>query len=50
MQTKLYINGRWQDGISTVENRNPSDLTDVIGHFAQASTEQLNDALDAARV
>ena len=49
MQTKLYINGRWQDGISTVENRNPSDLTDVIGHFAQASTEQLNDALDAAR-
>jgi aldehyde dehydrogenase (NAD+) len=49
MNTQLYINGRWQAGVSEIENRNPSDLTDVIGHFAQASGVQLQEALDAAR-
>ena len=45
----LYIAGRWQSGISTIENRNPSDLSDLIGHYDQASAEQLDQALDAAR-
>lgn len=45
----LHIAGRWQSGISTVENRNPSDLSDLIGHYDQASAEQLDQALDAAR-
>lgn len=45
----IYIAGRWEAGASTVENINPSDLSDVIGHFGQASAAQLDEALDAAR-
>ena len=43
-----YIAGAWCDGDATIENINPSDLTDSIGHYAQASRRQLNDTLDAA--
>ena len=46
---KNYIAGDWVDGSGTVENRNPSDLTDLIGNFAQASTDQLSDAIASAR-
>ncbi len=49
LETRNYIAGEWLDGESTVANINPSDLSDVIGHFAQASAAQLNDALAAAR-
>lgn len=49
IETRNHIAGRWQDGASTVENRNPSDLSDVIGHFAQASAAQLDEAIAAAR-
>ncbi|MGB7271166.1 MAG: aldehyde dehydrogenase family protein, partial [Albidovulum sp.] len=49
IETRLFIAGRWQDGESTVENRSPSDVTDLIGDFAQASTAQLDEALAAAR-
>ena len=49
MNTQLYINGQWQSGKTEIENRNPSDLSDLIGHYAQASGEQLQSALDAAR-
>ena len=49
-ETKFnYIAGDWLDGPSTIENTNPSDLSDVIGHFAQADASQLDKALDAAR-
>ena len=44
-----YINGRWVDGTGTIENRNPSDTSDVIGHYAQASAAQLDEALESAR-
>ena len=44
-----FIAGEWLAGDTSVENRNPSDLSDVIGHFAQASSSQLTKALDAAR-
>ena len=44
-----FIAGEWLPGDTSVENRNPSDLSDVIGHFAQASSSQLTKALDAAR-
>ncbi len=44
-----YIGGAWVSGTSEVENRNPSDLDDVIGLYAQASGDQLEQALDAAR-
>jgi len=43
-----YIAGEWVAGDDAVENRNPSDLTDVVGRFAQASPADLDRALDAA--
>ncbi|RED11769.1 aldehyde dehydrogenase family protein [Pontivivens insulae] len=45
-----YIAGAWVSGESTVENRSPSDLSDLIGHFAQASRDQLDCALECAKV
>ena len=44
-----YIAGEWVSGSNGIENINPSDLSDVIGVFAQASAAQLDDALSAAR-
>ena len=49
-KTKLnYIAGAWVAGPSEIENRNPSDLSDLVGRFTQASADQLDDALSAAR-
>ncbi|WP_425044285.1 aldehyde dehydrogenase family protein [Primorskyibacter sp. S87] len=45
----IYVGGRWRQGASTIENRNPSDLTDVIGQFGQASAADLDEALIVAR-
>ena len=48
--TKLnYIAGEWVAGSSEIENRNPSDLGDLIGMYTQATTDQLDTALDAAK-
>ncbi len=48
--TKLnYIAGEWVTGASEIENRNPSDLSDLIGMFAQATPDQLDAALDQAQ-
>ena len=46
---KNYIAGEWVAGETAIENRNPSDVTDIIGGYAQASTAQLDTAFDAAR-
>ncbi len=46
---KNYIAGEWVAGDGEVENRNPSDLSDVIGHYAQASTTQLDDVIVSAK-
>lgn len=43
------IAGEWAGGSGEVENRNPSDLSDVIGLYAQASSGQLDQTLEAAR-
>ena len=43
-----FIAGEWLAGASQIENRNPSDLGDVIGLYAQADAAQLEAALDAA--
>ena len=43
-----FIAGEWVAGASQIENRNPSDLSDVIGLYAQADAAQLDAALDAA--
>ncbi|MFT4707435.1 MAG: acyl-CoA reductase-like NAD-dependent aldehyde dehydrogenase [Ascidiaceihabitans sp.] len=45
-----YIAGEWVAGGSEIENRNPSDVSDIIGLYAQASADQLDQALDQARV
>ena len=44
-----YIAGEWVAGETAIENRNPSDVTDIIGTYAQASTAQLDTAFEAAR-
>jgi aldehyde dehydrogenase (NAD+) len=45
----LYINGQWVEGESQIENRNPSDTSDVVGHYAQASVAQVGEAISAAK-
>ena len=48
--TKLnLISGQWAAGNSEVENINPSDVTDSIGMFAQATPDQLDATLQTAR-
>ena len=44
-----FVAGRWCDGEAEIENRNPSDLSDLIGQYAQASAGQLDEAIAAAR-
>lgn len=48
--TKLnLISGEWVAGEGEVANINPSDITDVIGNFTQATDRQLDATLDTAR-
>jgi aldehyde dehydrogenase (NAD+) len=49
IETRNFIAGTWREGTDRVENRNPSDVTDLIGHFAQASQADLEDAIAAAK-
>lgn len=44
----LYIDGAWIEGQASVTNRNPSDTRDVIGEYAQASIDQVGEAIAAA--
>jgi alpha-ketoglutaric semialdehyde dehydrogenase len=46
---KNFINGEWFDGKSAKDNINPSDVTDVIGQFAQADATQTQSAIAAAK-
>lgn len=48
-QTGNFIGGQWRDGQGRVENVNPSDVSDVIGHYAQGGTGDVQDAVAAAR-
>jgi len=43
-----YIAGKWVDGGSVSRNVNPSDLSDVIGEYAQADAKQAEQAIAAA--
>jgi len=47
-QHALYIDGNWVNTPETLANINPSDTHDLIGHYAQASTEQAHEAINAA--
>ncbi len=46
---RLLIDGKWRDSERWEPNRNPSDLSDLIGHYAWASVAQAEEALAAAR-
>ena len=48
-ETRNYIAGEWMAGETAVESRNPSDTSDLIGRYAQASAAQLDMALEAAK-
>jgi len=43
-----YIAGDWVAGVSARPNRNPSNLADVIGEYAQADAAQTSEAIAAA--
>ena len=45
---KNYIAGEWLSSDETIDNINPSDISDVIGSYAQADVEQTNLAIEAA--
>jgi aldehyde dehydrogenase (NAD+) len=49
LETRNFIAGTWRDGATVIENRNPSDLTDVIGQFAQGTAADVDEAVAAAR-
>src|SRR5579871_4188193 len=44
-----YINGAWVDGSGVTQNINPSDVSDVVGDYAQASKTQTDEAIAAAK-
>ena len=48
-EQSLFIQGEWQSGIDTVSNINPSDISDTLGDFAQASKDQVEQAIQAAK-
>ena len=43
-----YINGQWVASAAVIENINPSDTSDVVGHYAKASAEDCLTAIAAA--
>jgi len=45
---KNFIGGEWIDGKSERPNINPSDVTDIVGLYAEATNEQANAAVEAA--
>ncbi len=49
IETRNLIAGDWVDGANTIANVNPSDVSDLLGHHAQASAAQLDDAVAAAK-
>jgi alpha-ketoglutaric semialdehyde dehydrogenase len=49
MLHKNLINGEWVAGTGVTQNINPSDVTDVVGEYAQADAKQAEDAIAAAK-
>ena len=44
-----YIAGQWVAGASVTVNRNPSNVADVVGEYAQADAMQTRAAIAAAK-
>ena len=49
LEEKNFIGGEWVASSKTIESVNPSDTSDVIGHFAAADSAQVQEAVAAAR-
>lgn len=47
-QFKNLVNGEWRGSDDATANINPSDTSDIVGHYAKASIEDTKDAIDAA--
>ncbi|MEG0414448.1 MAG: aldehyde dehydrogenase family protein, partial [Comamonas sp.] len=47
-QHNNLINGQWTAGQTTAPNINPSDLSDVIGEYAQGNAADVETAVAAA--
>lgn len=48
-QYRNFIAGEWVEGVATRPDVNPSETTDVLGHYAQADAAQAEEAIAAAR-
>ena len=48
MEMRNFIAGEWVGGAATVPNVNPSDVTDIVGEFAQADSAQLDEEVGGA--
>ena len=46
---KNYIAGEWVEGKDQRDNINPSDVSEVIGHYAQADAAQAQRDLEARK-
>ncbi len=46
---KNFINGEWVAGKDAKENINPSDMSDIVGEYAQADKAQTENAIAAAQ-
>lgn len=46
---KNFINGEWVEGENAKDNINPSDLSDIVGSYAQASAADTEAAIAAAK-
>lgn len=46
---KHLINGEWESSETLGANINPSDLEDVVGHYAQGDQQQTINAIEAAK-
>ena len=44
-----FIAGAWVDGVGITQDINPSDISDVVGEFTQASKTQTDEAIAAAK-
>ncbi|MDA8484457.1 aldehyde dehydrogenase family protein [Pseudomonas resinovorans] len=43
-----YIDGAWVEGGSSIANRSPANVEDVVGHYTQADAHQVDQAIAAA--
>ncbi len=46
---KNFIGGHWVDGAATSDDINPSDISDIVGVFAEGDAEQIDSAVSAAK-